>query len=156
MLLGFKETFPWKDPTNFREKILAPYFKVYPPGPPPVREIYFTPKIHTMRVDQFDRWKPDMSIQMVYRGPKYSIKDHFNKGITELEKCKSIQKIEIKFRNSPKFLWPMFVKIDGRPLDIPEVEKLATNDGFRNTNLFFAWFNQDFTGKIIHWTDFRY
>ena len=36
------------------------------------------------------------------------------------------------------------------------VEILAKNDGFDTVDAFFAYFTQDFDGKIIHWTDFVY
>jgi hypothetical protein len=36
------------------------------------------------------------------------------------------------------------------------LEPLATNDGFDTVDEFFQWFNEDFTGKIIHWTDLKY
>lgn len=34
--------------------------------------------------------------------------------------------------------------------------KLANNDGFDTVEDFFAYFNKDYTGKIIHWTDLKY
>ena len=37
-----------------------------------------------------------------------------------------------------------------------EIQKLSLNDGFDSCEDFFAWFNEDFSGKIIHWTPFRY
>lgn len=37
-----------------------------------------------------------------------------------------------------------------------KMRQLAQNDGFETTEDFFAYFNEDFTGKIIHWTDKKY
>lgn len=37
-----------------------------------------------------------------------------------------------------------------------EMLQLAQNDGFDTIEDFFAYFNEDFYGKIIHWTDLRY
>lgn len=34
--------------------------------------------------------------------------------------------------------------------------QLALNDGFDTIEDFFAYFNKDFTGKLIHWTDLKY
>lgn len=34
--------------------------------------------------------------------------------------------------------------------------KLAINDGFESIDDFFNYFNEDTTGKIIHWTDLEY
>jgi predicted nucleotide-binding protein (sugar kinase/HSP70/actin superfamily) len=36
------------------------------------------------------------------------------------------------------------------------MNKLAINDGFEDMHQFFKWFDTDFKGKIIHWTDLRY
>lgn len=204
MTLGFMQRFPWDTkknpaPTNFREKILAcagirqPLKEVLPlqPTPPPFEGGYigmssrqiFTPKIHTMRTDPHNRWKPGMSIQMVYRGPKYSILDHFNKGIPELEKCISTQKIEIKWRTNKELFNRRDVEIfvdDHSILEACVVDNIigmtshyrhlkgivqisttpsdliCLNDGFDSIHDFLLWFNKDWEGKIIHWTDFKY
>jgi hypothetical protein len=187
MILGFKEFFDAKktQPTYFRDKIRAPYFKVYPNSTqPPVIEIYYKPKLHTFRLDPHDRWKAGMSIQMVYRGPKYSIKDHFNKGIPELERCKSTQKVEIKWYKDKSWISEaatlagiksknVKISIDGKEcihVSFNEVGfscagvnydrlihgDLFQNDGFYGVYEFFKWFNNDWKGKIIHWTDLRY
>ena len=37
-----------------------------------------------------------------------------------------------------------------------EMLQLAHNDGFDTIDDFFAYFNEDFIGKIIHWTDLKY
>src|SRR6478736_3464829 len=117
MILGYKRFFDSKkqQPTHFREKILAGVGKawltmLYPhddykkfeddpnrsfataAGP-----IFHKPKYHTLRLDPHDRWKAGMSTQMVYRGANYKIASHFNKGVGELEKCVSTQKIVIKW-----------------------------------------------------------
>ncbi len=165
MTLGFKEYFDVKktQPTYFREKIWASVIHITEVKIEGTKKEYalngelkFQPKLHTIREDKHNRWKPGMSIQMVYRGPKYSIKDHFNKNYEEIQECEGTQRIEIVYRSSPKFLWPKLLKIDGRRLGISEIEDLALNDGFNDANHFFSYFNKDFTGKIIHWTDLRY
>lgn len=33
---------------------------------------------------------------------------------------------------------------------------LAKNDGFPSVEAFFEWFDEDFTGQIIHWTSLKY
>lgn len=164
MNLGFKQYFDLKkqEPTNFREKILAGVTEVW--ADPKYHNFkvnnisLFHPKIHTIRLDPHNRWKPGMSIQMVYRGPGYSILDHFNKGIPELEKCVSVQKIEIKvFPGHPDGGSFYEVRIDDGPeLDRNSVELIAKNDGFNSIFDFQKWFKKDFTGRLIHWTDLRY
>lgn len=53
------------------------------------------------------------------------------------------------------------VSINGRELEGYEVEELAINDGFEAVEDFEDYFikqmeNDEFSGKIIHWTDFKY
>ena len=184
MLLGFMQKFPWKGedkqpvPTNFREKILAGAGYLMSSqilsdeiknklGVITHPDSIYTPKIHTFREDPYNRWKLGMSIQMVYRGPKYSILDHFNKGIPELERCVSVQKIKIEwfsYHMKPLEIMSIkggtsrvpVVKIDDRELSGMELEKLAANDGFDSVEDFFRWFKRDWSGKCLHWTDFRY
>lgn len=167
MILGFKQYFPWRlpnrkefEPTDFREKILNGTSR---------QELWtlgltkdFGRKLHTIRLDPHNLWKPNMSIQMVYRGPKYSILDHFNKDIPELEKCKSVQSIEIKWVHytsgsfsGTKRGFRIAVWIDGVSCD-DKLALIARNDGFNSSNDFCRWFSKDFTGKILHWTDLRY
>lgn len=197
MILGFKQQFPWKQPTYFREKILAGVGKyicdwTYD-GHPIIHDIpkdgslkrnlsfdvdsrgkitnessdlLFAPKLHTFRADPYNRWKPGMSIQMVYRGPKYSILDHFNRRIPELEVCTGVQEIMLWYTGSlgqfgedgkRKQIITMHCTIDGRIFE--NINTLAVNDGFSDQLQFMNWFNKintPFRGKIIHWTNFRY
>jgi hypothetical protein len=147
MVLGFKQKFPWGEPTYFREKILYGVGKVIWLTP---RQIKKYPKIHTIRAGT--RWKSGDKIHMAY-GVRSKNYEQFNKGIPELEVVKSVQKIEMILE--PGCLL-VTVSIDGRFLGLGEIEKLAINDGFPDINDFFEWFNKDFTGQIIHWTDLRY
>ena len=120
------------------------------------------PKLHTIRLDPPNRWKAGMNIQMVYRGKNYSIEDHFNKGIPELERCVSVQKIKMWWTGSlsphenPSDRYPVYhlnCLVDGKRIDI---EQLSVNDGFESVDDFRKWFNKDFEGRLIHWTDLRY
>lgn len=185
MTLGFKQQFPWatKDspaPTNFREKILYGVGRSIWITP---RQIKKYPKIHTMRADPTNRWKAGRKIEMVYRGAGYKIIDHFNKGIPELEVCTGVQKVEIKWRVNKDFFnrKEVDVFVDKRLVlecsfnesfigathhysrgkGIIEISSMngdliAVNDGFSGLHDFFRWFNKDWEGKIIHFTDFRY
>lgn len=154
MILGFKQYFPWKEPTWFMEKILF--------GVPCQSIIWIKaratkryPKIHTMRVG--NRWRSGMTIHMAI-GVRTKNYHQFNKGIPELEKVKSIQNITIKvFSGHPNGGNFYAIRIDGgNELSRSEVEKLAINDGFSSIFEFEKWFNKDFEGQIIHWTDFKY
>ena len=50
----------------------------------------------------------------------------------------------------------VFIYVDGRKLEPEETFRLMTNDGFDSPEDFFEWFDEDFEGKIIHWTHFKY
>ena len=36
------------------------------------------------------------------------------------------------------------------------IKLLTKNDGFESVESFFEYFNENFRGKIIHWTEFTY
>ncbi|WP_246838111.1 hypothetical protein [Leptospira mayottensis] len=46
--------------------------------------------------------------------------------------------------------------IHGQKLSYSECEELAENDGFESFSDFCTYFNNNFEGKIIHWTDKKY
>lgn len=113
------------------------------------------PKHHTIREDIHDRWHAGRLIHPVV----------FNRSKNQFQfaptmTCISTQKIEIKHDNS----WcnKVSVIIDGKILNASDkeqfkiIEVIAINDGFRYVSDFFAWFDHDFTGKIIHWTNLKY
>ena len=108
-------------------------------------------KIHTIREDAGNRWKAGNDIHMVINN---RTKNRLQ--FAPVMKCVSVQKIEIHNHDGKGVSLYSFVKIDGRQLGWPEIDKLATNDGFDSVEDFFSWFNKDFKGKIIHWTDFKY
>ncbi len=112
------------------------------------------PKITTIRKDEHNRWKPGMKIHFVINNRS---KNFFQ--FAPVIDCKSVQKIEIEYTNFSKD--PIIV-IDGthfynEKIGIDHgVKQLAQNDGFDSVDDFFEYFNTDFTGKIIHWTDLKY
>ena len=151
MILNFSTTINGK-PTYFVEKIwmslrpfspaeylvkmdsldLSPYFL----------KKHFKPKIHTIRQDKHNRWKKDMRI------------DFYINSRTKSAFCfapflavKRVQIIEI-IEND--------IFIDDRQLALFEIQKLAKNDGFDSVADFYDYFGSNYTGKIIHWTDFKY
>ena len=159
MNLGYKQHFPWGEPTRFREKIIKgiyPY-SIY-------NNIDLHPKIHTIREDPHNRWKPGNIIHHAY-GVRTKNYDCFDEG-----ECKSVQEIEIKeyFIDENDFVSHSYtlinkgvprifrVFIDSKMLSEDEIDILARNDGFDSTKDFFRWFNKPFKGKIIHWTNLKY
>jgi hypothetical protein len=99
-----------------------------------------------------NRWKPGKLIHLAtgVRTKKYNC---FKK-----DDCKSTQSIEvIWYEIVEEGESPLFeVKVEGRVLNLAECIGLALNDGFETLSDFLEWFNTDYTGKIIHWTNFRY
>ncbi len=111
-----------------------------------------TPKLHSIREDKGERWKEGQKIH-----PVYFCRSKKQYQFAPTLFCKSTQIIEICWTSPDnKRLAQPTVKIDGRQLTSGEITSLAFNDGFSGTDMFFEWFNADFKGKIIHWTDLKY
>jgi hypothetical protein len=112
-------------------------------------------KLHTIREDKTNRWKEGMKIDFfinMYR------KEMFR--FAPVLPVVSVQKVEIKWITSkntnPYWYKDASVSIDNRFLSTKDCEELAQNDGFDTVEDFFAYFNEGFKGKIIHWTDKKY
>jgi len=186
MILGYKQYFPFSGEwTNFEHKILAGLpsgysmviGKSYCSGLPINQQLSYMnlfldnianadPKLHSIREDKHNRWKPGMIIHHSF-GVRTKNYRCFAKS-----KCVAVQAIEIEemimcdsFKcyvcvettKLNEVLTRVFkVKIDERLLYTSEIESLAKNDGFDTTEDFFKWFNGNFKGKIIHWTDLKY
>lgn len=117
------------------------------------------PKLHTIRHDPHGRWKAGMKIHPVINN---RTPHRFQFAPTMV--CTRVQEIEIDYclygiiSNDPT---PIVV-IDGAHFYNPKIGidkgmlKLAQNDGFESIGQFFAYFSEDFQGKIIHWADIRY
>ena len=162
MICGFKQKFKDETPTYFAEKIRSRFTD-------PFDFIslldninyndwfYFNyqrniealcrSKITTIREDKNDRWKVGMRLQ-----PSYNVRTKKQFQFAPDIIVKGIQTIKIQY-STAQTKW---VIVDGRVLSDFEVKTLATNDGFKNVRQFFEWFNKDFKGKIIHFTDLKY
>lgn len=111
--------------------------------------IYPMPKVHTFRHDKNDSWIPGTDIHFNINA---RTKDQFR--FAPVIKCQSTQFVEIVwFKGCGKY---PAVYIDGRVLIEDEFLELAQNDGFDTVEDFFTWFHEDFTGKIIHWSNKKY
>lgn len=158
------------NPTHFVEKIWCSLYPIYSGEDDPVYKEFFesdlmyehypdfnrqvalygSPKLHTMRQDQKNRWKSGNKIHFqIWKGKPY-FSDTFR--FAPILICKSVQKVEIKYSG----FGVINVIIDGRGLSNKEIETLAKNDGFNNTEDFFSWFDSDWKGNLIHWTDLKY
>lgn len=103
-------------------------------------------KEHTIRRNLLKRYKPGCLLHFTINT---RTKNMFQ--FAPVVQCVSTQEIEITHTSTGPI-----VKVDNRTLICYEVRQLAKNDGFRSEVEFFAYFNEDFTGDIIHWTNRRY
>lgn len=130
--------------------------------------INHNPKLHTIREDKKSRWGAGSDIHFVINS---RTKNYFQ--FAPVIKCKSVQTIEIKdVSHLPNvseygivlgypvkdmvFNLAFSVIIDGIPQTEGQITQLAINDGFDSVEDFFAYFNKDFKGVIVHWTDLKY
>ena len=107
-------------------------------------------KKHTFREDEKDRWRKGRLIHPYYFN---RTKQAFQ--CAPIMKCTGIQHVSIiYFKGSPLVM--IHNENDSYTVDDSLVDQMAINDGFNSVDDFFKWFNKDFHGKIIHWTDIRY
>jgi len=116
-------------------------------------------KIHTIREDEPDRWHDGRHIHFA-NGVRTKNYDCFKEG-----PCVSTQPISIIW-NSTGF--SVTILIDKKAYSAnwdktkdsiscdPIIREISENDGFENVESFFKWFNENFRGKLIHWTEKRY
>ena len=115
------------------------------------------PKLHTIREDKKNLWVPGRKIHMVVFN---RTKNRFQ--FAPVLKVKSVQRITITHIDRIHI-----VKVNDYINEITDytilggnipyrLRQLVLNDGFYSVSHFFQWFNEDFTGKIIHWTNLRY
>lgn len=146
MILGFKDMYPDNEPTYFLEKILMPYTDVQlPPG-------IYSPKIHSIR--KGNRWRAGMSIQMAY-GVRTNHYTQFNKDYPQLGKCISEQDIFMTYDRHA-----LEITVGNINYLMPQmIDKLILNDGLtreRFLDWFFPGTVDEFSGQIVHWTDYKY
>jgi hypothetical protein len=108
-------------------------------------------KVHTIREDNHNRWRPGMDIQF-WRGNPRNTKAknkpyHFANG-----KCVDVSEITLEL--TKKFFivtpTPMVKPVDGKVfLCGSSIKQLGINDGFDNQNQFNTWFPVRFSGKLI-------
>ena len=128
-------------------------------------------KLHTIREDKKDRWKVGNKIDFFINCRQ---KDMFR--FAPVLPVVSTQKIEFIWKENTenqtclgtKFDRICTIKIDNRfygdayllngsvVSSSYTIPTFANNDGFDTPDELFAYFNKNFKGKIIHWTDFKY
>ncbi|MEE1897097.1 hypothetical protein V1389_02040 [Flavobacterium rakeshii] len=117
-------------------------------------------KLHTIRADVKDRWTVGKSIHFVINN---RTKNRYQ--FAPVATVKSIETIKIKYNdgggvnvfiNNEFFYYQTSWGLEWDAFSKRQMLTLAKNDGFDSIADFFAYFNKDFTGKIIHWTDLKY
>lgn len=115
------------------------------------------PKLHSIR--QGNRWKVGDKIHF-YVGSRTKKALQF----APILQVKAVQKIRVRYND----VGGVDVIIDGRryyykPINFKtcatyneKMLRLAQNDGFDAIEDFFKWFDTDFEGQLIHWTDMKY
>lgn len=144
---------------SFPDEITADLFSDYIEGLEAVKydfgmnAIDMLPKLHTIRKDEKNLWKPGRYIHFVI---KNRTPQRFQ--FAPVLKCISTQRIEITYDETicERECSEPTVFIDGKFMNYEKLELLALNDGFDSIEDFFSYFNTDFKGKIIHWTDYKY
>lgn len=167
MILGFSTQLNGK-PTYFVEKILCSLFdhmliskadwEFYTKDLGSMKP--HNEKYHTIREDKTDRWKPGTKIDFFINCRQ---KNMFR--FAPVLPVVSVQKFSIFW--TTKYM--AMVHADDRYIgnaiwdkaflwmicDL-KVRQLAKNDGFETVEDFFRYFDKDFKGKLIHWTDLKY
>lgn len=111
-----------------------------------------TPKRHTFKQDKANRWQVGNLIHF-YINARSKNQFRFAPVVPVL----GIQKIEINWFDYDAFRLPEpNIYINGNWIVGDKKLLLMQNDGFDTPEQFYAYFNQNFEGKIIHWTDLKY
>lgn len=139
------------------------YFEYYGESPFDYTRM-FIPKIHTIREDKNNRWKAGIKIDFFINCRQ---KNMFR--FAPVLPVISTQEIRIKYTmsssNTPLVYVEVFGNNDWKCLGtynpknkeyFGDLLLLAQNDGFDTVEDFFLYFNKNFKGKIIHWTDLKY
>ncbi len=161
MNIMFMTKFPDGRLTNFKAKILLGLEKIN-------KWDYLgdkiEPKLHTIRTSK--RVKVGMKLKLCnWEGKAYRSKVI---GFADAV-CLATQDIKIEWENhgagnNGKEMIAPVVWIDGEMFYAPfwgegskeNLDRLAVNDGFSSADDFLKWFNKDFDGQIIHWTNLKY
>ncbi|WP_262246974.1 hypothetical protein [Parapedobacter soli] len=129
------------------------------------------PKLHTIRHDPHDRWKPGMKIHPVINNrtknyfqfaPEFLCVSTQQVDIIDSAYTKDYAGISIEYSHRHKdggveeYVKHWEVVVDGVSLKSTQIEELAVNDGFDSVEQFFTWFNAPMRYKLIHWTSMRY
>ena len=117
------------------------------------------PKIHTIREDKSNRWKVGNKIHFIIN-PRTKKRFQF----APIVDVVSIQYIKIEWLGEGFYpyitIWDDEHETKLNPTNhfdyVSQLEDLSINDGFESFQEFLNYFDKDFEGKIIHWTNEKY
>ena len=120
-----------------------------------VSKILYGEKIHTIRNDFGNRFRTGRTIHAWYKNPRNKSSNPYHFSTFE---CISTQTILIKYEeyNVKDIVHIPRIFVDGLELSFDKIKLLAVNDGFENLGDFLQWFNSNYSGKIIHFTNLKY
>jgi hypothetical protein len=174
MKLPFMLKFPWGEETHFIEKLWAMkiketssdhYAAFFSLAHRYGIEVEFydqqTPKLHTIR-NASDRFKVGQFVQpfvWTYKPYKKNLNPLIPAQFDFMPPVKIVskQRFDLKFKQT-EFGTKALIYIDGRVLEYEEeYETLAVNDGFKNADHFFQYFNKPVENmEIRHFTNLKY
>jgi len=116
-------------------------------------------KIHTIREDSHNRWKPGRLVQFWFGNPRNTRGKvrpyHFANGVCEHVDPTQIYYEQISFEQYPHYSYAIDIYTPSEFIDSVKgrsvLNRLAINDGFNDYHELFAWFEGKipFTGKLI-------
>ena len=117
------------------------------------------PKKHTIREDKSNRWKVGNKIHFIIN-PRTKQRFQF----APIVDVVSIQYIRIEWLGEGFYpyitIWDDEHETKLNPTNhfdyVSQLEDLSINDGFESFQDFLNYFDKDFEGKIIHWTNEKY
>jgi hypothetical protein len=103
-------------------------------------------KIHTVRSDQHNRWKPGMKMHMWRGNPRNTSANpyHFANAVV-----KTVARINISLTDLDGVF--NYITIDGKLLNDVQMEAFAKSDGFDDLKQMAEFFPEPFWGKLIIW-----
>lgn len=149
ILRGFIENdlIGMQDFCNYFDNYKSKFGKVYE------EDALNTAKLHTIRKDTSNRWKAGNDIHF-----SINVRTKKQFQFAPVVKCVSTQTIKISYKEKDceKQCCEPAIYIDNQPIDFKTLQSLALNDGFNSVVDFLNYFNTNYTGKIIHWTNLKY
>jgi len=117
-------------------------------------------KKHTFREDKKQRWKPGMIMHQATGVRTKNYNCFYRPTLINIQKITITwigtsviifidDDLKVDFNTAAN--WSFY---NNNGFDF--LETLAKNDGFSSVENFLEWFNTNFNGKILHWTDLKY